>query len=550
MQLRKFYGRTVGSALAQVKRELGPDALILETNTIAPGSPAAQMNPEARYEVLAARDPRQAAPAPLNPRSATPAQPAPRAAAPAHAAYAEPRREAPAPWAAAASAVRPAFTQPKPEAPARPAASELRQEYVDPRFEALAPGADARPVTYTRPTPRPAAAPAMPSNAIRPAAPAPTRSMPAPSTSSSSTLDIGPLTLDNPQSKGEGPVGLRDRNPQPDSPFHPSPFTIPHSPSPARRGTDLLEDLGLLRSQINQLLDGDREETRTEEFGHADIAEFHSLIDQGVDHNLLAPHFRAWLEWRTAAPSHRAWMGKLQGGPAARMQGESLREWLWLAWATQQGLDADEAALPARGPRVVALVGPTGSGKTTTLAKLASISRHKKRQNAVVLTLDTLRFGATEQWRKIGRLMGIDLVEITNAIDISNAMEKWDRYDWIGIDTPGGIHPESAPGMLYGSILAQCSNMESMIVLPATQHEAVCREQMKRYGSMGARKVLFSKMDETMHHGGIINLTMNANWKIDSFATGCRIPEDWERANRQSLWHRVLAPRAAQGGVA
>ena len=414
MQMRKFYGRTMSAAVAQVKRELGPDALILETGPIAPDSPSARLNPEARYEVLAARDPRQ-------------------------------------------------------PAPPKPAAHE------------------------TKPQPAPGACPGRP-------APFPSRAVVA----------------------------------------------------PRQQRKDLLEDLGLLRSQINQLLEGDPAGGKGES-SQMDLGDYHSLIDQGVDHTLLAPHFRRWLEWRTTPAAHRGSIAQLQGGAAHQMHGESLREWLWLVWSENLGLAPAETREPAPQatgrPRVMALVGPTGAGKTTTLAKLSSISRRSGRQNAVVLTLDTFRFGATEQWRRMGRLMGIEVEEIVSQADISKSMERWGQYDWVGIDTPGGLTPESAGGILYGSILAQYPAMESVLVLPATQQEAVSREHLKRYRALGARKVLFSKMDESTHNGGIINLTMDGKWKIDSFATGSRIPEDWERVSRESLWNRVLAPQALQGGA-
>jgi len=421
MQLRKFYGRTVSNALALVKRDLGVEALILETRLLGPEDPAARLNPGARYEILAARDPRSVA---RNP---------------------------------------------------------ARQESK--------PVMNAENGTYAK---QPAQAPELPpdrrNNELR-------------------------LKAGHPNSQ------------------------------------DLLEDLGMLRAQINQLLEGDLA-GRAADPAHADVSDYHALIELGVDHGVLAPHFRAWLDWRTANPSHRAWIGRLHGGAAARMKGESLREWLWLAWSERQEMRNAECGMRNEESKIVALVGPTGSGKTTTLAKLASINRQQKRQKAVVLTLDTFRFGATEQWRRMSRLMGIEVEEIVSQADIGKSMERWGEYDWVGIDTPGGLTPESAAGILYGSILARCPHLETILVLPATQQDAISREQLKRYGALGARQVLFSRMDESVRHGGIVNLTMDGKWRIDSFATGCRIPEDWEPANRESLWRRVLAPPALAGGMA
>jgi flagellar biosynthesis protein FlhF len=413
MQLRKFYGRTMSGALAQVKRELGHDALILETKSISSGSPAERTHPGARFEVLAARDP---------------------------------------------YAARPAL----------PAAA---------------------------PVPKPT--PASPRTDRRP----------------------------NPYVKQNTPI----------------------TPPPAR-GRTVLEDLGLLRAQISQLLEGDPDPAG----GNAaklDLHEYHGLIEQGVNHQVLAPHFRRWLQWRTAPPVIRSYLAKTHGGPAGLMKGESLREWLWLSWSGQQGLlgaeRPAEESKPQGRPRILGLVGPTGGGKTTTLAKLSSIIRQEKRQNAVILTLDTLRFGATEQWKRYARLMDIQVEEIVSPTDLSRSMERWGELDWIGIDTPGGMTPESEPGRRYGSILAQCPWTETVLVLPATQQESAGREQMKRSRALGARKALFSKLDETSHYGGIVNLTIDGDWKIDSFATGPRVPEDWEPSSPRALWHRVLAPERA-----
>lgn len=121
-------------------------------------------------------------------------------------------------------------------------------------------------------------------------------------------------------------------------------------------------------------------------------------------------------------------------------------------------------------------------------------------------------------------------------------MERWASADWIGIDTPGGMTPESEAGRCYGSVLAHCTQMKTLLVLPATYQEAICREQMRRSQVFKAGPVLFSKLDEMDRRGGIVNLTLSGEWKIDGFATGPRVPKDFEPISREALWRRVLAP--------
>jgi flagellar biosynthesis GTPase FlhF len=462
MQLRKFYGRTLGGALAHVKRALGPDALILESRSIDPRGAEGRLNPGARYEILAVRD-------------------------------------------------------------------ESEKSKVESLKSKVNDGSGTRTPTF----------------------------------------DI--QTIDR------------------------------------RHG--FLADLGALREQIRELLDG----KAARESARVDLGDYHSLVESGVTPGVVAPHFRAWLEWRTApAPLRQYMVHRDAEGTAARMRGEGLREWLWLAWGDRLGLPMDDwglgigdwglgamdgtdrtnrtdrtdrthgthepcdsdwaptpdaqsvgcnphSAIPTpqssisnpqsairnrrskSGPRIVGLVGPAGCGKTTTLAKMASIVRHRQRQNPVIVTLDTFRIGATEQWRRAAKLMGITVETIVSPEELNRSMDKWCQYDWVGIDTPGGMSSQSAAGRHYGAILARCSELETLLVLPATDHEAASRAQMTRARALGARGVIASKMDETPLKGGIVNLTMDGQWTLDSLTMGPRVPDDWTPADRGALWRHVLA---------
>lgn len=441
MQLRKFYGRSTTAILGQIKRELGSEAIILETNTVRPGSAAARMNPGARYEILAVRE------------------------------------ETP------------------PSAPAHLQALRART-------------ADRRAQQATRPAqsvPRPIPATATFAEALN-------------STHRDELMSV--LGLDEPTVRRPAPEALAD---EPDL--------------PPLAADSLLEDLGVLRAQIRSLLD---ENPNPDAEGRLDLSDYHALVGEGLDPAILAPHFRQWLRWRTAPMSLRRYIVQVHGGTAARMQGESLREWLgwnWLEVLSQAARPNSKAA--QNSPRILGMLGATGVGKTTTLAKIASTYRREKRQDVVILTLDGRRIGASDQWRRWAKLMGVEFHEVLSPEDLRLSMESWSRFGLVGIDTPGGMDPASPAGQLYGSILAQ-TPAESQLVMSATQHEAVSRRQMKQSEVYRPDSLCFTKLDETPRRGGLVNLTMDGQWSIDSLTTGARVPEDWHPATETTLLQLVL----------
>jgi flagellar biosynthesis protein FlhF len=441
MQLSKYHGRTIRGILARVRRELGDDAMILETRTLEPGSPEARMNPGARYEVLAVRE---------APRGHGPALPRIRSA--------------------------------KPQAAGRPPSAAAA-------LKAYQSAATEPPVTASAPSPRAVAVPAR----------------------------------------------------------------HPESETPVAAPSALLDDLAMVRAQIRDLLDDGISEDQLAR-ARVDLTDYRGLIEQGIDHRILAPHFRNWLQWRTASPALRNYMRSGDAdGSIARMQGDSLREWLWHAWCRQQQLAAGDPLAhwsstppnPAKGPKIVGLLGASGVGKTTTLAKVASKLRQENRQNIAVVSLDTRRFGAVEQIRRLAKLLGVTLHEVVTQEDLRRSMETWARFDWVGIDTPGAMDPASPAGDIYGSILAQNHPVRSLLVLPATQNESVSRRQIQQARDYQAQGFIFAKLDENPRSGALLNLTMDTAMKIDSLSTGLRVPDDWHPASPATLWDRVLAPEIA-----
>jgi flagellar biosynthesis protein FlhF len=310
---------------------------------------------------------------------------------------------------------------------------------------------------------------------------------------------------------------------------------------------DLLRDLGILKRQMKELI-RESKGLNLMTSSQGDLDEYNWLVDIGVDHEVLAPRFRSWLDWKMGPMTKTADLAGddvIRASVELRMKGSSFSEWLWHNWSIQQGLDTQIEPVQDQeqntgSNEVIALVGPSGVGKTTVMAKMASKIRRARQKNAVILTLDTHRFGTSSQWKKIGKLIDVPVFDISNQEDIAVYKQQLSHFDWIGIDTPSGLEHGSDAGQLLGTLMAQYPHLDLRLILPATNREEDNRHQMNRWPNGKSGRVMFSKIDETTRRGGIVNLTMDGNWKLDSFSTGTRIPQDLVPADCRQLWDLVL----------
>lgn len=160
-------------------------------------------------------------------------------------------------------------------------------------------------------------------------------------------------------------------------------------------------------------------------------------------------------------------------------------------------------------PRVVALLGPTGSGKTTALAKLAETFVRKRGKRVVLLNQDTRRWGATEQLEKLGKKLGIDVETVYTPGDLTRAIEKFFDADLILLDTMG-CNPMQKEDLLQvkGIIRHEFIDDRLLVLSINTRNEDLLnyRDSFEEIGFSG---FVFTKLDETRALGNIINLAWN-----------------------------------------
>ena len=194
-------------------------------------------------------------------------------------------------------------------------------------------------------------------------------------------------------------------------------------------------------------------------------------------------------------------------------------------------------------PSIWALVGPTGVGKTTTVAKLAATFHYKHRLDVGMITLDTYRMAAAEQLDTYGRIMQVHTVVAGDAEDAKRAVLRLKENDIILIDTVGrspGDHDNLAE--LEG-ILKVLPSLKTHLVLACPTRDADQRQVVQSFQRFSPSNLIFTKLDETTVYGPIINRVVETGLPVSYLTDGQKVPDDLEEASRDGLARRIMPSR-------
>lgn len=202
---------------------------------------------------------------------------------------------------------------------------------------------------------------------------------------------------------------------------------------------------------------------------------------------------------------------------------EALRK--WLEERVRERIRARDGLIAEPGPRVLACVGPTGVGKTTTLAKLAARARLDLGRSVGVISLDTFRVGAVEQWQRYASLMGIPLHVAHDVGGFQRALRDI-RSDLVLVDTAG------RSGHSVGSLLADAvrgitsHKLHVALVVPAWLRASDAERVVKTYADPQPTELIMTKIDETLQVGGALHAALPNDLPIAYLCNGPRVPED------------------------
>jgi flagellar biosynthesis protein FlhF len=191
-------------------------------------------------------------------------------------------------------------------------------------------------------------------------------------------------------------------------------------------------------------------------------------------------------------------------------------------------------------PRTIALVGPTGVGKTTTIAKLAATFKLKHKKNVALITLDTYRIAAVDQLRTYAGIIGVPLHVVLKPEEIQKALDRCSRYDVVLIDTAGRSQRDGDRLTQLRAFLEAAKPHETHLVLSSTCSQKVLLETIERFGRVHTDRIIFTKLDEAVTFGVLLNVLGKADKRLSYVTTGQEVPHQIEPGCPNRLADLVL----------
>ena len=204
---------------------------------------------------------------------------------------------------------------------------------------------------------------------------------------------------------------------------------------------------------------------------------------------------------------------------------------------------ADLAGTPdqhAAQRQVVAFIGPTGVGKTATLAKLAAKSRTQEGRQVAIVSTDICKMAAARQWEAFGEMMDIPIEEVYAPEEIRQAVDRHNSKDILFIDTVG--RSQNDPGLMeeLSKIIGEAQPTETHLVLSATAKDTDTLNAIERFSSIPTDYFVFTKLDETQTVGTLLNIIHAAGKPLSYLTTGPSITEDLAAADAFELARMIL----------
>lgn len=191
-------------------------------------------------------------------------------------------------------------------------------------------------------------------------------------------------------------------------------------------------------------------------------------------------------------------------------------------------------------PLTIALVGPTGVGKTTTIAKLAAFYKLRRGLNVGLITTDTYRIAAVEQLRTYARIIGLSLKVAEDAQDVAEGCAEFAACDVVLIDTAGRSPSDQSRLDELSRAVAAARPHETHLVLAATSAEPVLLRTIERFRALGPDRLILTKLDESVNLGSAATIPARVALPLSYTTAGQEVPDDIEPADADRIAQRIF----------
>jgi flagellar biosynthesis protein FlhF len=201
------------------------------------------------------------------------------------------------------------------------------------------------------------------------------------------------------------------------------------------------------------------------------------------------------------------------------------------------------AITPGRG-RVAALVGPTGVGKTTTIAKLAANFHLKEKRRVGLITVDTYRIAAVEQLRTYADIIDLPMQVVSTPREMREAVRRMSDLDLVLIDTAGRSPKDEVRLQELKSFLSEANADEVHLVLSSVGSPRVLEQTARQFGAVGTTALILTKLDEASGLGNVLPVLRTRRLPLSYLTNGQNVPDDIEIADAGKLARMILGLEA------
>jgi flagellar biosynthesis protein FlhF len=197
--------------------------------------------------------------------------------------------------------------------------------------------------------------------------------------------------------------------------------------------------------------------------------------------------------------------------------------------------------------RLAALVGPTGVGKTTTIAKLAANFRLKEKRRVGLITVDTYRIAAVEQLRTYAEIIDSPMHVVSNPREMRETVERMSHLDLILLDTAGRSPKDEVRIQELKAFLAEAAADEVHLVLSSVATARTLQQTAERFAAVGATALVLTKLDEANGLGNLLPLLRSGGLPLSYLTDGQNVPDDIQMADARRLAQLILGGDRPEG---